>query len=473
VASKRDELQSHQFLVGRVNSALVRRETDPEHPPFRPPVIAAFGSIAIAVLALAVFWVYGLIVPGGNRAWRDGDAVIVEKETGTRYVYLDGRLHPVLNYASALLALGRHGQTRSASRNSLAGVPRGPRIGIPDAPDALPAPDRMMSGAWTLCSRTAQDSTGGDVDRSVLLVGEEPPGGSLLGDSALLVETPGTGDHHLIWRGHRHRIRQPDTVTVGLALRSAPRARVGTAVLDVLPAGDTIAPITVAGLGSASTAVPSRPDVRAGQLLVASTAGGEQHYLAETDRLRPISELQHHVQLAFKPTAVAYAGGEPVPVRLSLLAAAEAQVESAPAAGPGAAPPARPELAGGGRDVSAVCASYVPGEAVPRVRVDPGIPAEDPLFVTGQRTSRGSSLADQVVVAPGFGALVEVMPGADALAGTLMIVTDQGRAHPLESRDVAEWLGYGGVAVVRVPASLMARVPQGSGLGHRAALARG
>ncbi|SDK01240.1 type VII secretion protein EccB [Lentzea albidocapillata subsp. violacea] len=473
MASKRDELQSHQFLVQRVTSALVRRETDPEHPPFRPPSMAAFGSIAIAVLVLAGFWVYGMVVPGGNKAWRAGDAVIVEKETGTRYVYLDGRLHPVLNYTSALLALGKHGNTRSVSRNSLVGAPRGPRIGIQDAPDALPAPGRLMSGAWSLCSRSASDSTGATVDRSVLMVGAEPPDGQVLGDEALLVQTPDSGDHHLIWRGYRHRIRQPDTVTVGLALRSAPRARVGMAVLDVLPAGDTIAPITVAGAGEPSTAVAARKDIRAGQLLVAETSAGVQHYLAETEVLRPITELQYHVQLGFKPTAAAYGGGEPVPVRLSLLDAAEARQLPAQDADPGAPPPLRPVIAGSGRDTAAICATYEPGVAVPRVRIDPRMPAEDPLSLTARRTTRGTPLADHVRVAPGFGALVEVMPGADAPAGTFVIVTDQGRAHPLENADVAEWLGYGGVRPVRVPAALVARLPQGSGLGHRAALSRG
>ncbi|WP_434446637.1 type VII secretion protein EccB [Lentzea sp. E54] len=473
MASKRDQLQSHQFLHQRVTSALVRRETDPEHPPFRPPTTAAFASIAIAVLVLAGFWVYGMVVPGGNKAWRAGDAVIVEKETGTRYVYLDGRLHPVLNYTSALLALGRHGETRSVSRNSLVGVPRGPRIGIQDAPDALPAANRLMSGAWSLCSRSAADSTGAAVDRSVLMVGAEPPDGQVLGDEALLVETPDTGDHHLIWHGYRHRIRQPDTVTVGLALRSAPRARVGMAVLDVLPAGDAISPVTVPRLGEPSTAVASRKDVRAGQLLVAETAGRVQHYLAETDALRPITELQYHIQLGFKPTATAYGGGEPVPVRLSLLDAAEARQLPAPSADPGTAPPFRPDVAGAGRDTVAVCATYEPGAAVPRVRIDPRMPAEDPLSLTTQRTSRGTPLADHVRVEPGWGALVEVMPSPDAPAGTLVIVTDQGRAHPLESRDVADWLGYGDVRPVRVPAALVARLPQGSGLSHRAALGRG
>jgi drug/metabolite transporter (DMT)-like permease len=106
MASKRDQLHAYQFLVQRTVSALVTRETDPEQPPFRRPGTAAFAGIGIALVALAAVGVYGLINPGGNDSWRDGRSVIVEKETGTRYVYLNQRLHPVENYTSALLAIG-------------------------------------------------------------------------------------------------------------------------------------------------------------------------------------------------------------------------------------------------------------------------------------------------------------------------------------------------------------------------------
>ncbi|HEY0620765.1 MAG TPA: type VII secretion protein EccB, partial [Kribbella sp.] len=50
MATKRDQLQAYQFLVQRVVSALVIRESDPEQPPFRRPTAAAIGSVALAVL---------------------------------------------------------------------------------------------------------------------------------------------------------------------------------------------------------------------------------------------------------------------------------------------------------------------------------------------------------------------------------------------------------------------------------------
>lgn len=469
MATKRDQLQAHRFLVQRVISALVTREADPEQPPFRRPSTAAFGSVGLAVLVLVGFGVFGLLVPGGNNAWRDGESVIVEKETGTRFVYREGRLHPVRNYTSALLLVGQHAPLLTVSRDSLRDVPRGPLLGIADAPDALPGTDRLLSGGWSLCSQPGPDRTGSTVDESVLLVGEEPSGADP-GDGALLVEVPETGELYLIRNGYRHRISRPDVVTVGQALQSEPRARVGVAFVDVLPAGDAIAPITVPGNGEKSTAVPGRPDVRAGQVFVAETSAGNQYYLAETDRLRSISQFQYDIQLTFAPTAAAYDGGRPAGLRLSLFEAAQSRQEQRPAPKPGDAPERRPEFARSG--LGPVCAVFSPGSPMPRLVVDPSLPAPDPLSVTPRRSDQGTPLADRVRVAPGSAALVEVMPSADAPVGTVAVVSDQGRLHPLDNREIARVLGYEGVTPVRMPAALVARIPLGSGLAPKAALAR-
>ena len=69
--------------------------------------VATFGSLMIAILAVAAAGVYGLVRPGGDTSWRSGQSLILEKDTGTRYVYTHGVLHPVLNYASARLILGQ------------------------------------------------------------------------------------------------------------------------------------------------------------------------------------------------------------------------------------------------------------------------------------------------------------------------------------------------------------------------------
>jgi len=47
MATRKDQLQSHQFLGQRMVSALVTRETDPEQPPFKRATSAAFGGVTV------------------------------------------------------------------------------------------------------------------------------------------------------------------------------------------------------------------------------------------------------------------------------------------------------------------------------------------------------------------------------------------------------------------------------------------
>lgn len=470
MASKRDQLQAHQFSVQRVISALVTRESDPEQPPFRRPSVSAIGSIVLAVIALGGTAVYGLLNPGGNDRWRDGESVIVVEETGTRYVYLDGRLHPVRNYASALLALEQHAETMSVSQDSLVDVPRGPLIGIPGAPDALPGTERALDAGWSMCSRTAEDPAGQTVDETVLLVGERPRRRLPLLDRALLLEVERSGDQYLVWRGYRHQIREPDTVTVGLALQTEPNARVGTELLDTLPEGEAISPIDVKGVGKTSRAVPRRDDILVGQVLAVETpGGGVQHYLAEAERLRPISALQFAIQLAHEPTTKAYDGAEPAAVQLGPVAATEAAKAPAAEYGPGAPPRRRPHFVDSGRNAPNVCTTYEDGAGAPEVHVAATLPSGETLISTEGTTENGTPMADRTYVPPGYVSIVEAMPSHGADSGTLLVVTDQGRAYTVADPAVLDQLGYRPTDAVRLPASLVARVPLGPGLNTQAA----
>jgi type VII secretion protein EccB len=471
MASKRDQLHAYQFLIQRVVSALVSRESDPEQPPFRRPGNAAIGGIAIAIIALAGVGVYGLIKPGGNDAWRDGQSVIVEEETGTRYVYLEERLHPVANYASALLAIGQHAETLSVSRNSLAGVPRGPRIGIPDAPDALPGTGQLLTDPWTLCSQPTPDPTGTEVPISVLMAGERMRGGQSLADQAVLAEVTETGERYLVLHGYRHLISKADAVVIGLALRASPPIRVAPAVIEAIPLGRPLAPIPVAKMGTPANVLATRPEIRAGQLFEVSTSNGVQYYLAEVGRLRPITELQYEIQRGHQATAAAYPGAEPTALPLGPIEANAAPQAPRAAAKAGDPPTERPEFASGD-DTATLCLTFAPGSDVPALTLEPVMPTIDPLSATPRRTDQGAVLADRVLVPAGHAMVIEAVPTQDTPRGTLLVVTDLGVAYPLANAETLEVLGYGGVEPVRMPAGLVARIPLGSGLSHEAALRR-
>ena len=106
MASRQDQLHSYQFAVQRVVAAMVAGDADPIRSPTRRLAGASLAGVLVGTLCLAAVAVYGVLAPGGATGWHNQGAIVVEKETGARYVYLDGALHPVLNYASALLIAG-------------------------------------------------------------------------------------------------------------------------------------------------------------------------------------------------------------------------------------------------------------------------------------------------------------------------------------------------------------------------------
>ncbi|MFV2018485.1 type VII secretion protein EccB [Micromonospora sp. LOL_023] len=465
--SRRDQVQSYQFFVQRMTSALLAGDPDPAVAPFRRLGGAGLGGIMVAVLCLAAVGVFGFVVPGGSTGWRNGKSVILEKETGARYVYRDGQLHPVVNYSSALLAMEAFVPITSVSRNSLVGTARAGRIGIPDAPDALPEAKRILDGAWTLCSHAVRDQSGALVSTTVLTVGRPPVGGRAAGDGALLVRDADTDRLHLVWRDQRHELVDEEIVLEGLTLRAEPVVLVGGAWLNALPAGETIGTRGVAGRGGPSSALP---DAVTGRIyVVENQAGARQYYLAERDHLVALTALQTEVLMADPRTRAAYDGDRPQALPVDAATVVGAPRAETPQQGRVQAPEQRPEIVRLVDGQQSVCAGYQPGSHEPQVLLDARTDPVTEAIVTPARTADGVPLADQVVIEPGYGALVESMPSPDAPAGTLNLVTDLGIRYPLADRAVAAMLGYQQVEPVRLPASLVVRLPSGPALDPAAA----
>lgn len=452
MGTNKDQLQAHQFMLRRVGSALTTHETDPEQPPFRRPVMAAFGGLVIAVLVGVAIWVFGLLVPRGDR-FTATDVIAVEEETGARYVLLNGTLHPVANYTSALLALDRHAPVRMVSRSTLTGIPVGARIGIPDAPDSLPGKDQLLNGGWSVCDQSTVDGMDRSDRRPVLLVGRAPARAVAAGGRAVLAES--AGRLYLLYDGHRHEIA--DRVDHALELDEESRISVEGTWLDTLPLGRPIAPDPVPGAGLASSAVPGM-DLRTGQLLEVDSPGfgqgpgaAGQYYLVLRDRLRPVGGLQATIQ-----QALGEHGARPVEVSNRALVGAPRTAPRRPEAGD---PPwDRPAFMPVGDPNVAVCATFRPGEVVPRIVLGASLPAAD------RTTSAGPV---RIAVPPGEAALIEVMLGGEERAGggTVALVTDQGRLYPLaDPRHVLAVLGYDGVRPVPITSALADRVPRGQSL---------
>ncbi|QOC91953.1 type VII secretion protein EccB [Micromonospora craniellae] len=452
--SRQDQLHSYQFTLQRVVAALVMRETDPAHSPMRRLAGAALASVLVAVVGLGAFALYGLFT-GGGATWRDTAAVIVEKESGARFVYREQRLHPVRNYTSALLIVGADRPTTVlVSRRSLDGVPRGVPLGISDVPDSLPDTGRLITAPWTVCSSTVAPSGPGR-PRSVLLVGPGADGSRPLGAYALLLRAP-DGALHLLWQQRRHLVRDTDRVLAALAVTRARAVPVAAALLNAVPAGADLKPLQVPGLGDRSVEVSG---ARVGDVLVVrNPGGGRQYAVVLRDGLAGITELQAALLLART--------GQREPDQISLgRFATLPQLDDLAPTGPGAPPEVPPRLAAG--DAATLCVRV--GDDTGPVELLLGVDLPEPVVAPPPQSRPTGQVADQVLVGPGRGAVVESVATPGATGGAISLVTDLGRRYVLADAAVAAMLGYGEVRPVRLPAGVVDLIPAGAPLDPEAA----
>jgi len=455
MASRSDQLHSHQFARQRAVAALAMRDPDPAASPLRRIGGSLFAGVMIAVLAVAAVGVYGLLRPGSGDAWREGRATIIEKETGARYVYVDGVLYPVLNHTSAILLLGTT-DTVQVARAALVGVPRGTPVGIPGAPDPLPGRDQLVTDPWTLCSRPATRDTGSPADtaaESVLRIGWAPGGPSL--DQAGVLAVDHTGGFHLLWNNRRFALVDHQLVLAAFTWAESSATVISTALLNAIPSGPEIRPVATLRRDEASAV----PGLRVGEVFVVTNPDGNRLFgVALDDGVSTVTAVQAALLVVENAN-----GGAPARDLSPAEYAAATKLPSLIPTGDDAPPPNTPAQVSPG-ERGGVCATFTPGGALPVVRVADALPpvaGEAP--VTTEPDAVGTH-ADFIAVPPGRGALVESLasPGADA--GSLAVVSDLGQRFAVPSVDVLGTLGYTGIAPLRLPASLVALVPAGRAL---------
>jgi type VII secretion protein EccB len=457
--SRREQHHAYRFVTRRIVSAILTAEPETSELPMRRFTMTLVGSAGLALLVITGFFVYGLIFPGGGRPAEN--VIIVERETGANYLYLRGRLHPVLNWTSARLLLGQaQPPVRTMSRNSLRDVPRGRAVGIPGLPDTLPERGSLVGLPWSVCS--APRSLASVEIATHVLVGQVPQGGAALDDNeGVLVTLAPTAQRFLVWRDHRLRV--PDNAVLAAlgwaAVRPAP---VSAAFLDALPPGPDVTPLRVPGAGSpARTAVAGQP-TRIGQLF----RSAEQHYVTVADGLAPVGALTARLLVA---------GGAAV---TEVSAADVGRVLVNTAVEPPGTPAEIPAAHGSDDRFAMACAIYRGSAEIERpvvvesfAAVDPALAQADPAVP--RVAPGGGALADQVLLPGGRGALVAtLMPPESPAVGNVYVLTDQGVKYPVprgSTGGVLSALGYEGVAPVAVPASILALLPTGPALDPEAA----
>lgn len=455
--TKRDQLRAYMFVVGRVKAALLRANPDAPSVPFRRSTSSTVAGVVLTLVVGAVFFVIGLLVPGRSDSWRESPSLIIAKETGARYLYLDGLLHPLLNFTSGRLVTGASAAVVTVSIESLADAPRGVPLGIPGAPDPLPAATALLTAPPMACSQPPAASAAPGAPARLVVAAGLPVQPSPV-EQALLVRAPG-GDVHLAWEGRRYRVTDP-TVPVALGLPGPPRP-VPQAWLDTLLPRADLTPPDVPGRGGPSAGEGALASLRSGQVLATETiSGGRAYLLALPTGLAPVDELTAALVLADPRTAEAY-GGADVAVRTVPATAVAGLPEvafDAPASWPDLLPRADAPLL----PADAALCTLRRADAV----------ADDPpelLSVDAAELARAAGVPrdvdrDLVAVRPGAALLARSTAVPGVATGALFLVTDMGVRHAVPSADVAQALGYVPQAAVPVPVELLDAVPEAPAL---------
>ncbi|WP_280269056.1 type VII secretion protein EccB [Nocardia wallacei] len=249
----RAQVNGYRFLLRRLDHALIRRDVRMLHDPMRSQTRSLLVGAVLGILIVAGAAILAFLRPQGAI----GDQLIVSgKQSGALYVVVhsqDGstRLHPVLNLASARLITGSNAAPHAVADNKLNDFARGPLLGIPGAPAALPGSGQGDSSHWALCETlggSARSATGG----TTTVVAGEPELGDRIqvtsADSALLVRHD--DKTYLIYDGKRAEVDTTNSVmSRSLGLSAARPRPVGAGFIGATSEVPPLAPPQIARAG--------------------------------------------------------------------------------------------------------------------------------------------------------------------------------------------------------------------------------
>lgn len=461
--SRKEQLQAYQFLRRRIGAALLSGEPDTLDPPMRRVVRTSFAGIMVGIIVIAVFGIYGLLRPGGAQGWKaDGSSLVIEKETGATYVYFEGQLHPMLNFASARLFVNKpDAEPFRVSRRSLEGTPRATRRGIPGAPHSLPDLRDLIVEPWTVCA----EPEGPGASTVTLLAGEAPQGGDLADNEALVV-TAGSYTY-LVWRDHRYLV--PDVrILSPFQLNQTPQ-EVGAAWVNALPEGPEIVYPEIPEVGSPGPTLPNGATTRVGELFVVNYTDHDQFVIVMPDGFAQIPQFAARVIQSdpdLQNMSNVRTPGTMAPGTFS-------QTRRVP-------PPGDLDDYPSGIDTAAnadtaqrgvLCVSVTGtggGELTQSVSAVARVPSRGTPVGGGEATA-----ADNFYVRAGEGAVVAAVPHPDIPSqlepNARFLITDRGVKFPLAGDVALKALGYGEADIARLPVSFLSMLPSGPSLNQRAA----
>ena len=438
MATKKDLIEAQGFSRRRLLSAFTSGAPGGKELEPAKPLRAVAAGIALTAIVVIAGLFYGFIRPGLPAGW-ENNALILVKDTGARYVAIEGVLYPVINTASARLLMPAGEFTVvSTDRQSLDGIPIGAAIGILGAPDDLPAPDALIGDGWGACA-----------------IDGEQTAMTLSGTTAVTPSAGGAvvsrdGRTYVVIGERRYEVDATQTSSIlrAVGLDTAPTVPVDGRWLNLFDSGEKLEPLVVPGAGDTIAGA----DLEVGAVVHPQGSSDTERYLMTADgELAQLSPLAY--QLYLLGTGADLGGEQDVsPAEIAAL--------------PTAAAPA------GGIDWPADTVAALENGAQPCAVLthdDSADPHSTLGFATDDVVLTGDSAG--VSVAVDGGALVRAGGEGAQGSGMVYLIDETGTAFPVPgaNADIIAQLGYTLDDVERVPEAWVQFMPTGPSLTQDAA----
>jgi type VII secretion protein EccB len=450
------QLSGRRFLARRMMHALVRRDVAMFDDPLRAQSFSLAAGGVVAALVVVAGAVLGQVRGTGVP---DSAPIVMARDTGALYVRVGDTLHPVLNLASARLVARSAATPVPAGEASIAGLKRGPLMGIPGAPASIGEP--LRGPAWTVC----------DDDRTVVAVGRSDADHSdvdRMASTRPVLVTPrgeGAATTYLMYDGQRAAVDLRNLAVVrALRLDGVVPVPVSRTLLDLVPEVPAIAPPPIADHGAPGPA--SLPGATIGSVVTVRRADAVERYVVLREGLQRVGEV------AADLIGYAYDTGGRPPASV-----APAAVAALPIADhlPTSSFPRQARTPVGAAEGLGVCARWQPGAAArtsSNTVVLTGVsPYRDAAKVTALAQADGTGPDVDAVAMPG-GTVADVRSariiGDDGASGARFVVTDGGVVFGVHDDDTARFLGLSDGPEV-APWPILAHLPRGPELSVDAA----
>ncbi len=442
--SKKEHVKAHNYVGRRLRRSILTGRPDYWEPLYRRSVTGTTVGLALAILILLGFLIFGLLKPGKGPGLDPGTNLVIEKETGTRYLVQDNVLHPVANLASALLAVGPTLKIQTLSQQKTALLERGRPVGLVGAPEAVPKPTAVVKEGWSACIR-GTTSTTGVVPPLEVDFGTDGQPAPLPNGDGMLVANP-AGEVFLVADGVRHELTSSQARTAAGYASTAP-FRVPNSWLASLTPGRSLGVLSVTGIGDPGAKVAGKTR-KIGQIVATRDELTEVlYYLVRRDRVVPITRLESLMLLGNPEIAQINPGKSPLVLAPGQSIGSTTREQLPESVGW----PSEPPRIFTGKS-SAICAAS-------KTVNQPWI---------GVRGLRDESAAESgsvvVSVPPGSGLVAEAVDSAGGRTGRLAFIDEQGNSFTIAEAEALSVLGLSSAKRVPVPIGLLGAIPSGPAL---------